>query len=83
MLKNLGNEPHAQDQAVAAGLVPPMTLQEFLHRAAEHFQQWNEDFQDYAEDYMDETEARERLAVLEEMNALTEAASYWAQRGPQ
>ena len=67
----------------AASNMPPMPLQEFLSRAAWHFQQWLEDFQDYAEDYMDEDEARERLAELEEMTALGEAASYWAQRGPQ
>lgn len=76
-------EPQAVNAAAAEPNPIPMPLQEFLSRAAWHFQQWLEDFQDYAEDYMDEDEAKERRAELEEMTALGEAAHYWAQRGPQ
>ena len=77
------NEANENAAAAARPETPPMPLQEFLSRAAWHFQQWLEDFQDYAEDYMDEEEARERSAELAEMTALGEAASYWAQRGPR
>ena len=61
---------------------PPMSLREFLAKAADHFRSWEEDFYDYAKDYFDEEEAQERQEELTNMLALSAAAEYWRHNYP-
>ena len=56
----------------------PLTLPEFLAKAADHFTAWTEDFAYYD----DEEERHQRAVELENQQQLTAAALWWSDRYP-